>query len=86
MSEEVASPRRLDVTGLRCPLPILMTARELRDRPAGTVLEVVGDDPGILEDMPVWCEDTGNRLLELRQADGLVHCRVEKAALSTPAD
>ena len=69
----------LDVRGLLCPIPILRTAQRLRDLPAGTRLEVVGDDPGIVEDMPVWCEETGNRLVELVRDGELVRCLVEKA-------
>jgi len=84
MSEDVRSARQLDVRGLRCPLPVLLTAREIRDLPSGSVLEIVGDDPAIAEDMPVWCADTGHRLLSLESDDGLVRCRVEKCAGSRP--
>jgi tRNA 2-thiouridine synthesizing protein A len=48
-----------------CPLPILLAAREMMRMVPGDQLEIVGDDPAILEDMPVWCERTGHRLLEL---------------------
>ena len=69
----------LDVRGLLCPIPILRTAQRIRDLPAGARLEVVGDDPGIVEDMPVWCEETGNRLVEMERTGELVRCLVEKA-------
>ena len=69
----------LDVRGLLCPIPILRTAQRMRDLPAGARLEVVGDDPGIVEDMPVWCEETGNRLVEMGREGELVRCLVEKA-------
>jgi tRNA 2-thiouridine synthesizing protein A len=70
---------RLDVRGLLCPIPILRTAQRMRTMPPGARLEVVGDDPGIVEDMPVWCEETGNRLLGLEREGDLVRCVVEKA-------
>lgn len=69
----------LDVRGLLCPIPILRTAQRMRDMQAGARLEVVGDDPGIVEDMPVWCEETGNRLVQLERDGELVRCLVEKA-------
>ena len=69
---------RLDVRGLLCPIPILRTAQRMRTMTAGARLEVVGDDPGIVEDMPVWCEETGNRLLGLQREGDLVTCVVEK--------
>lgn len=55
----------------------------MRDLPAGTRLEVVGDDPGIVEDMPVWCEETGNRLVGLEREGELIRCLVEKAGRKT---
>jgi tRNA 2-thiouridine synthesizing protein A len=61
---------RLDVTGALCPLPILLSAREMRKLQPGDLLEVVGDDPGIREDMPVWCERAGHRLVEMKEEEG----------------
>lgn len=70
---------RLDVTGLFCPLPILFAAKEMRKLQTGDRLEVLGDDPGILEDMPVWCERAGHRLLEIEeQGAGVIRSLVEK--------
>lgn len=69
---------RLDVTGTFCPLPILLAAREMRKLQPGDLLEVLGDDPGILEDLPVWCERAGHRLLDLREEDGRIIGSVEK--------
>jgi len=68
----------LDVTGLFCPLPILLAAREMRKLQPGDRLEVVGDDPGILEDMPVWCERAGHRLVEMEEEEGKIRSLVEK--------
>ncbi len=75
-----APVRRLDVIGMFCPLPILLAAREMQRMATGERLEVVGDDPAILEDMPVWCERAGHRLLEMVQRDGRVISLVEKGA------
>ena len=70
---------RLDVKGLFCPLPILFAAKEMRKLLPGDHLEVLGDDPGIREDMPVWCERAGHRLLELENQDGgVIRSLVEK--------
>jgi tRNA 2-thiouridine synthesizing protein A len=76
----MASPtrHRLDVTGTFCPLPILLSAREMRKLQPGDLLEILGDDPGILEDMPVWCERAGHRLVELREESGRIVSLIEK--------
>ena len=57
-----------------------MTARKMKSLQPGERLEIIGDDPGIVEDMPVWCEETGHRLLSLDREDAEVRCIVEKAA------
>jgi tRNA 2-thiouridine synthesizing protein A len=61
---------QLDLTGLLCPLPILLAAREMRKLRPGDLLEILGDDPGIREDMPVWCERAGHRLVEMVEEEG----------------
>ena len=68
----------LDVLGLFCPLPILLAAREMRKLQPGDLLEVVGDDPAIREDMPVWCERAGHRLVEMEDEEGKIRSLVEK--------
>jgi tRNA 2-thiouridine synthesizing protein A len=72
---------RLDVTGALCPLPILLAAREMRRLQPGDLLEILGDDPGIREDMPVWCDRAGHRLVEMRDEEGgRIRSLVEKGA------
>ena len=81
MPEPIKPIHRLDVTGALCPLPILLAAREMRKLRAGDLLEVTGDDPGIREDMPVWCERAGHRLLEMEEGEpGRIRSLVEKGA------
>jgi tRNA 2-thiouridine synthesizing protein A len=78
-------PHRLDVLGALCPLPILLAAREMRKLQPGDLLEIVGDDPGIREDMPVWCERAGHRLVEMEEEDGRIRSLVEKGEPRRPA-
>jgi tRNA 2-thiouridine synthesizing protein A len=72
---------RLDVSGTFCPLPILLSAREMRKLERGDLLEILGDDPGILEDMPVWCERAGHRLVEMKEEEGKIRSLVEKGTV-----
>jgi tRNA 2-thiouridine synthesizing protein A len=71
-------PRRLVVLGLRCPVPVLMAARAIADLAPGEVLEVVGDDPEMLRDFPVWCEEGSHRLVLLERRDTAIRCLIEK--------
>ena len=72
--------------GLFCPLPILLAAREMRKLQRGDLLEVVGDDPGILEDMPVWCERAGHHLVEMDEEGGKIRSLVEKGERKVSQD
>lgn len=81
-----APAAKLDARGLLCPLPVLLTARELGKLPPGARLLVEGDDRGILEDLPAWCAASGHRLVEIGEAAAkpgarpLIRAVVERAA------
>ena len=52
----------------------------------GDHLEVVGDDPAMMVDMPVWAEKDGHRLLELaKEPGGQVRCLAEKGGAAPGA-
>jgi tRNA 2-thiouridine synthesizing protein A len=76
------SHHRLDVTGTFCPLPILLSVKEIRKLATGDLLEIIGDDPGILEDMPIWCERAGHRLIEMAEEEGKIRSLVEKGTVT----
>lgn len=61
----------VDATGLYCPMPIIMTAKEIKKIDVGQVLAVLADDEGIQADLPAWCKTTGNELLDMSK-DGTV--------------
>jgi len=62
----------VDALGLYCPMPIIMTAKEIKKISVGQVLAVKSDDAGIQADLPAWCKTTGHELIELNQ-DGTVY-------------
>jgi tRNA 2-thiouridine synthesizing protein A len=74
--------RRLDTLGKACPLPILMTAKALIGLQLGETLEVIGDDPAIAEDMPVYCFRAGQRLISLEEdaETGVIRCLIQKTS------
>ncbi len=63
----------LDCKGLSCPMPILKLAKAIKGMESGQVLELLGTDPGSKNDVPAWCEKTGNEFLELVEEDGGVN-------------
>ncbi len=53
----------LDLTGLKCPEPVLKIAAKAKEIPAGEMLEVLADCPSFPKDIAAWCERTGRTLL-----------------------
>jgi len=52
----------LDLTGLKCPLPALLTGRALRTMSVGEILEVHCTDPMAAIDIPVFVQQSGDRI------------------------
>jgi tRNA 2-thiouridine synthesizing protein A len=77
-----AADHSLNALGLLCPLPLLFAVREMTTLEAGQVLEIVGDDPGLYEDVPAWCEKAGHRLLGFEEEEGVIMCWIEKGSAS----
>jgi len=69
----------LDCVGLYCPMPIVNTAKKMKELKKGQVLEVLSDDEGIKEDMPSWCRTTGNEFLDIQEEDGIYRVFVKKS-------
>lgn len=55
--------QQIDLSGLRCPLPILRAKKALAKMNSGEVLEVLATDPGAPKDFEAFCRQTGNELL-----------------------
>jgi len=62
----------LDCFGLLCPMPIIQTAKKIKELRVGEVLEILSTDEGIMGDMPAWCKMTGQEYLGLEK-DGDVY-------------
>lgn len=60
----------LDARGLLCPLPVLKAAKRLRAMAPGEVLRVLTDDPAAVIDMPHYCAESGNVMIESLDIDG----------------
>lgn len=79
MTEPPPTPDEvLNTLGLHCPIPVWETAKRIRDMQPGQVLEVLSDDPGIEEDMRVWCKRVGYPLLSLTKTGAVYRALVRK--------
>ena len=68
----------LDCIGLYCPMPIVKTAQKIKELKVGQTLEVLADDKGIKQDMPAWCQTTGNECLGIEESGGEIRVYVKK--------
>lgn len=69
----------VDAVGLFCPMPVVKLKVEMEKLELNQVVELLADDPGVLEDLPAWCKETNNKLLSLKEnPDGIFVAYVEK--------
>ena len=61
--------REFDASGLRCPMPILKTKKEIGQIEIGQILKVTATDVGTKKDFPAWSNRTGNEIVELVEED-----------------
>ena len=71
MSEPFLADHTLDAQGLKCPMPVVKTSKEIKNVPVGGILEVLATDPGSMADITAWSKSTGNELLKAEK-DGKV--------------
>jgi tRNA 2-thiouridine synthesizing protein A len=55
----------LDLRGLKCPLPALMTRRALARAAPGAAIDVVADDPLAAVDIPHMCRQEGYDVMDV---------------------
>lgn len=68
----------LDCKGLMCPMPIVQLAKKMKTMKVGDELDLISDDVGSKEDVPAWCQRTGNQLVDQKEAAGVYTYRIKK--------
>lgn len=69
----------IDATGLYCPAPMAMLKTELEEMKNSEIVEIIADDPNFEEDLPKWCNSTGNKLLFLKKDEkGIISGFIKK--------
>ena len=73
---------KLDLTGLKCPLPALKTRKALKAITPGDFLEVHCTDPLSVIDIPNLIRETGDRVEITKRAESRIVFLIEKANAS----
>ncbi|EIM27617.1 sulfurtransferase TusA family protein [Microvirga lotononidis] len=72
----------LDLSGLKCPLPVLRTRKALRSMVPGETLHVICTDPLAGIDVPNLIRETGDILEEQKQEASRITFLIRKAGHS----
>ncbi len=78
--ENVKADVTTDVVYMMCPMHLLKLEEMMRTLEPGQVLEIMTDYDGALEDIPGWCERTGNEFLGLEETDDYFKFYIRKKA------
>lgn len=54
---------KLDALGLRCPEPVMMVRKTVRQMATGETLLIIADDPATTRDIPSFCEFMDHTLI-----------------------
>ncbi|PLW78085.1 sulfurtransferase TusA family protein [Cohaesibacter celericrescens] len=57
----------LDLSGLKCPLPVLRTQKALKDLPKGSRIAILTTDPMAALDLPHFCSEHDHLLIDTQQ-------------------
>lgn len=63
MMNELIINQTLDTLGLRCPEPVMLTRKTIRNMQEGEVLLIIADDPATTRDIPSFCQFMDHQLL-----------------------
>jgi len=56
--------KKLDCSGMLCPMPVIKTKKAITELEVGDILEMISTDPGAIPDMEAWARQTRHDLLE----------------------
>lgn len=76
---EIQVDLTIDAKGKKCPMPVLLTSKGIKQIEPGQVMLVEATDGGSRSDIPSWAKDTGNELLETTAHDGVFRYYIKKS-------
>ncbi len=71
--------KELDTLGLRCPEPVMLTRKTIRNMEEGEILHIIADDPATTRDIPSFCEFMDHQLIQKEVDSTPYHYWIKKA-------
>lgn len=75
---DVKADLTADVVYMMCPMHLLKLDEMMKMLEKGQILEILTDYDGALEDIPKWCEKTGNEFIGLDETEDYYKFYVRK--------
>ena len=66
LDEPLEADAETDVIYMMCPMHLLAIDDKVKEIEIGQVLSILTDYEGALEDIPEWCEKTGNEYMGIK--------------------
>ncbi len=63
LNSPIEADAETDVIYMMCPMHLLTIDEKVKEIGVGEILSILTDYDGALEDIPEWCEKTGNEFL-----------------------
>lgn len=80
VKEKERYDRELNLEGLSCPVPIVMTSETVKKLKEGEILKVIATDPGFERDIWNWSKQTKNELIKVVKENGKTVAYVRKTS------
>ena len=68
-AHDMTKKHTLNARRLLCPMPVIRTQDAVKKLRVGDILEIIGTDSGVLQDIPTWCRINGHIVLESFSSD-----------------
>jgi len=75
---EIKIDKVLNVVGMVCPRPMVMTMSTLKTMEKGQVLQVKANDSSTKHSIPSLCERSGHKLIEMKEEAGIITFIIQK--------
>ena len=74
--------KELNLEGLSCPVPIVMTSETVKKMKEGEILKVIATDPGFERDLWNWAKQTKNEIIDIRKNGTKTEAYIRKVSSS----
>jgi peroxiredoxin family protein/TusA-related sulfurtransferase/rhodanese-related sulfurtransferase len=73
-------PIFIDAKNLKCPGPIVKVSDTIKNLKAGQRVLIEATEDAFYSDIKIWCDRTGNKLVDIKIENSIIYATVEKSA------